>query len=47
MNSTVLIHEATFGDDEAENAQRKSHSTIGQAISIGRKSVPVFTYSSL
>jgi len=38
-NSTVCIHEATMADDEAEMAQRKGHSTIGQAIAIGRKLV--------
>ncbi|KAF8956934.1 hypothetical protein BDZ97DRAFT_1848960 [Flammula alnicola] len=36
MNSTVLIHEATMGDDEADMARRKSHSTIGQAIAEGK-----------
>jgi ribonuclease Z len=42
MDSTVLIHEATLGDDEADIAHKKGHSTIGQAISIGEKSVLVF-----
>ncbi|KAF9038581.1 hypothetical protein BJ165DRAFT_1352473 [Panaeolus papilionaceus] len=35
--STVLIHEATMGDEEAELAKKKSHSTIGQAIDIGKQ----------
>ncbi len=39
MNSTVLIHEASMADNEAEMARRKAHSTIGQAISIGKKCV--------
>ncbi|KAF8159401.1 hypothetical protein B0H34DRAFT_703302 [Crassisporium funariophilum] len=34
---TVLIHEATMGDDEADMAKRKSHSTVGQAIDIGKR----------
>jgi len=37
LNSTVLIHEATMGDDEIEMARRKSHSTIGEAIDVGKK----------
>lgn len=36
---TVLIHEATMGDDEAEMALAKAHSTFGQAIDIGRRCV--------
>lgn len=40
MNSTVLIHEASMGDDEVEIARRKAHSTVSQAIAIGQKSVP-------
>lgn len=38
--ATLLIHEATMADDQAELANAKAHSTIGQAIDIGRKSVP-------
>ncbi|BEI84845.1 hypothetical protein CcaverHIS002_0502460 [Cutaneotrichosporon cavernicola] len=34
--ATVLIHEATLGDDEAEDAELKGHSTFGQAIDAGR-----------
>ncbi|THH32553.1 hypothetical protein EUX98_g1639 [Antrodiella citrinella] len=34
-NATVLIHEATMGDDQEELAAQKAHSTVGQAISIG------------
>lgn len=36
-DATVLIHEATMGDDEAELALAKAHSTFGQAIDIGRR----------
>lgn len=32
--ATVLIHEATMQDDEAEMAAAKGHSTIGQALQI-------------
>jgi len=42
MNSTVLIHEASMGDDEVEIARRKAHSTVSQAIAIGQKSAPTF-----
>ncbi|KAF7370999.1 hypothetical protein MSAN_00734100 [Mycena sanguinolenta] len=34
--ATLLIHEATMGDDEEAMAKAKSHSTIGQAIQMGR-----------
>ena len=29
LNSTLLIHEATFGDDLQENATDNMHSTVG------------------
>ncbi|WFD34689.1 ribonuclease Z [Malassezia cuniculi] len=35
--ASVLIHEATMEDVEAELAQAKGHSTIGQAIEIARR----------
>ncbi|CAL1709190.1 unnamed protein product [Somion occarium] len=35
--ATLLIHEATMGDDQADAAKEKAHSTFGQAIEIGRK----------
>lgn len=35
QNSTVLIHEATFDDDKAEDAMAKKHSTIGDALGVG------------
>ncbi|KAF7357029.1 hypothetical protein MVEN_01039500 [Mycena venus] len=37
QGATLLIHEATMGDDEETMARAKSHSTIGQAIEMGRK----------
>jgi ribonuclease Z len=36
-NATLLIHEATMGDDEVEMAKSKRHSTFGQAVDVGRK----------
>ncbi|KAH8083328.1 hypothetical protein BXZ70DRAFT_1073609 [Cristinia sonorae] len=33
--ATVLIHEATMGDDQEELAAQKAHSTMGQAVRIG------------
>lgn len=36
-NADVLIHEATFEDGKENEAIAKKHSTIGEAISIGRK----------
>lgn len=38
-NANLLIHEATMADDQAEMAMIKAHSTVGQAIEIGRKYV--------
>jgi len=38
-NANLLIHEATMADDQAEMAMVKAHSTVGQAIEIGRKYV--------
>jgi ribonuclease Z len=35
--STVLIHEATLADDEADMALAKAHSTFGQALDIGKQ----------
>jgi ribonuclease Z len=35
--ATLLIHEATMGDDEEEMAKAKTHSTIGQAIDIAKR----------
>ncbi|KAI5988833.1 beta-lactamase-like protein [Pisolithus marmoratus] len=37
QNATLLIHEATMADDEADKARAKMHSTVGQAIDIGKK----------
>ena len=39
MNSTVLIHEATFEDAMMAEAIAKRHSTIGEAIQVGTKCV--------
>ncbi|KAJ7272678.1 hypothetical protein B0H12DRAFT_1043818 [Mycena haematopus] len=36
QGTTLLIHEATMGDGEEAMARAKSHSTIGQAIEMGR-----------
>jgi ribonuclease BN (tRNA processing enzyme) len=35
--ATVLIHEATFENDKAEEALTKRHSTLGEAIEVGRQ----------
>lgn len=37
MNSDVLIHEATMEDDLEKEARIKMHSTVSQAINIGRQ----------
>ena len=34
-----------MADDQAEMAKMKAHSTVGQAIGIGRKYVPLLDYS--
>ncbi|KAJ6605845.1 hypothetical protein B0H10DRAFT_2076122 [Mycena sp. CBHHK59/15] len=34
--ATLLIHEATLGDDELALCQLKQHSTVGQAIDVGK-----------
>ncbi|KIJ09075.1 hypothetical protein PAXINDRAFT_172647 [Paxillus involutus ATCC 200175] len=36
-NATLLIHEATMADDQVEMAAAKMHSTVGQAIDIGKR----------
>jgi len=36
-NATILIHEATFEDGMESEAKKKRHSTIGQALEVGRK----------
>ena len=38
-NATLLIHEATMEDGLEEMAHAKGHSTIGQAIDIGKRYV--------
>lgn len=42
-NATVLIHEATMGDDQETMAYQKAHSTFSQAVAIGRRFVPLFS----
>ncbi|EEB95113.1 hypothetical protein MPER_05971, partial [Moniliophthora perniciosa FA553] len=37
QGATLLIHEATMADDQEELAAKKAHSTLGQALDIGRK----------
>ncbi|KAG5439506.1 hypothetical protein PCANB_002080 [Pneumocystis canis] len=37
MNSTLLIHEATFDDDKLNEAIKKKHSTASEAINIGKR----------
>lgn len=36
-NATLLIHEATMADDQADLAYQKAHSTFGQAVEIGQR----------
>jgi ribonuclease Z len=35
--ATLLIHEATMGDDQVEMASAKAHSTISQAINVAKR----------
>jgi ribonuclease Z len=37
QNSDLLIHEATFKDDLKEEAMMKNHSTISEAIGVGKE----------
>lgn len=32
LNSTLMIHQATFGDDLQGNAEQNMHSTVGEAL---------------
>lgn len=41
--ATLLIHEASMGDDQEELARTKAHSTVGQAIQIARECVSTFS----
>jgi ribonuclease Z len=45
-DATLLIHEATMGDDEEEMARAKAHSTVGQAIETARRSLLMFLFHS-
>lgn len=42
-NSNLLIHEATMEDQLVSEARRKRHSTMSQAINIGKKMNAKFT----
>ncbi|KAJ0404298.1 hypothetical protein P43SY_003211 [Pythium insidiosum] len=37
MDATLLIHEATFDDTMEDDAERKKHSTVGQALGVARR----------
>jgi ribonuclease Z len=37
VGATLLMHEASFGDDEYEQAEYKKHSTVSEAIDIARQ----------
>ena len=37
MNATILIHEATFEDKKVDDAIKKNHSTMAEAISVGKQ----------
>ncbi|OQR90323.1 zinc phosphodiesterase [Thraustotheca clavata] len=37
LDADVLIHEATFEDEMLDDAIKKKHSTVGEAIAIGQK----------
>ena len=39
IHSTLFIHEGTFDDEMTEDAADKMHSTIGQAIKIGKENL--------
>ena len=36
-NATLLIHEASMADDESQLAKRNGHSTLGQAVDVGKR----------
>ncbi len=38
-NATVLIHEATFADCKTEEAVKKKHSTISEAIQVATEMI--------
>ncbi|KAJ7573869.1 hypothetical protein C8J56DRAFT_1173192 [Mycena floridula] len=37
QGATLLIHEATMADDQIELAEKKAHSTVGQAMAIAKR----------
>jgi ribonuclease Z len=37
QNATLLIHESTFDDDKIGDAEAKKHSTISEALDVGRR----------
>ena len=42
MHSTLFIHEGTFDDELYEDAEDKMHSTIGQAINLGKENLSTY-----
>ena len=42
MHSTLFIHEATFDDELCQDATDKMHSTIGQAINLGKENLSTY-----
>ena len=42
MHSTLFIHEATFDDELSQDAVDKMHSTIGQAINLGKENLSTY-----
>ena len=41
QGTTLLIHEATMADDQADMARKKAHSTVGQAMAISQRYNPI------
>ncbi len=37
MNATILIHEATFEDKKIDDAIKKNHSTMAEAVNVGKQ----------
>ena len=45
--ATLLIHEATMGDDQEEMAHAKAHSTISQAIDVAKRQACGYSHNVL